>query len=274
MSTPTYEDFVSKIEETIFNAKTFHLVDVGQGDSFGLESLDYLLAEDWDSLDALHGDWLNEVRWEGARWNLNCVADVAAWQLSPNDPALRHEWKDEWETDGADRDDLLLYIVESDSSDWEGDLMKQTYTPTLMRVVTEAEVSDEPIEDFLTSYLEDMGVDINFPSNKEAIDNIAGSTPTGYRRVEWVFTPENLIDLFEPLWAGKREVTVARAGLWLTNPFQGDGWFDEIEGPITFRYSDIRTDAGGHLSGWSLDDVAGLIPGAFKTEILTKIEGK
>lgn len=172
--------------------------------------------------------------------------------------------RDELTNDGYDLDefdegdffgDLRDIISDRDTSTPEDDLINQT-PDVLCRVALtniDAENMAELSASEILTRLKLPVTDDNVKEMQEALNNSSAGYDGVYLEAQAVFMFEPSLLIAED--EDTKFVEVDSPRIWLTNPYQGDGWMTgPLSGTVRFDRTKLRVDAG---HGWSAADVFG-----------------
>lgn len=214
-------------------------------------------------------EWESDVRQVASQEEAARIVREVAEEMfdSPED----EEILEEFEYGARDRtlDELEETIRDRDNSAWFDEVVGNTRAPLMRTMVSEwGGIGEghyyediESLQKNLVSLLEELGIDAE--ANSEAVNGLVANAGSGWRDAYWVFTPE---DLSLILNAHENDVfEVHDPTLWLTNPYAGDGWEEEIKGVVRLKRSDLSTDKSA--GGYSFQEVFGVYPSSYETHI-------
>lgn len=239
--------------------KSYDLIYVDYRDQLTDDQVGYVVADNYESLWESFEGWESEARWHGYRYVVDNILDEIERDHDEEyterfDRVVRLDYEDEW------GDDLQDEIYERESGDWVRDLIRQTSDPLLrirIPLDDQRELDYWPDAPKPKRFLRSLGLDTT-PENVSAARSILSQSNGGN---VYVLATLPLLDLWET--GEDIEFTLHDPHVLVSNPYQGDGWEEQLRGTITVRRGDMRTDKDQYGYGW--EDIAGTYASAYET---------
>ena len=254
----------NRIEEEV-SRNTYELVWVDYRDCLTDEQVDWIMSGDMEEFWSSTMDWVPDQRYESAEDIVESLAKQYAWA------EFEHDADDVLSAFDGSREyyDLILAVMDRDSSDWFTDLIRNTPAP-LMRVICLGEryladgltlVTSDNVREYMREVVDSLvGVD----GNTEAIEELLRECYLDYYVIpQLLFTPADLSTILDAALDAK--VVITNPWLLLGNPFQGDGYEVELRGNVTLDRGQIRTDRAA--AGYSWSTIAGVNSGSYSCEV-------
>lgn len=262
---PCYEATLFREVMAEVDRRTFTLVYVGYDDRLSEDQVAALVRGDdfddpaWGTYD----DWTSEVQWQSAIEARQALVREAQQTLYRRHQREDEEWLETSLTDEHE-EEVDEAIRERDDSDPLSGLIDNTHSVALRVPLGEVPRDDDGEVDvgaLIGGVLHQPGmVEALRPTVEgilaESYDLYLEAFLVAYVRLDrsWLFA------------APETPVTFETPHLWLSNPYAGNGWCDELPGvSLTVLREQLRTDEDA--PGYSWEDVAGPVWSAFASEV-------
>lgn len=254
-----------RIEEEV-SRNTYELVWVDYRDHLTDEQVDWVMSGDMEEFWSSTMDWESDQQYESAKNIVESLAEQYAWvefEYDADDVLSAFDGSTEYH-------DLILSVMDKDSSEWFTDLIRNTPAP-LMRVIYSDEryladestlVTSDNAREYVTEVVDSL---VGSEGNEEAIEELLRECclVSCYVVPQLLFTPEDLSTILDAEPGDK--VVITNPWLLLGDPFQGDGYEVELRGNVTLDRGQIRTDRAA--GGYSWSTIAGVNPGSYSCEV-------